>query len=151
MMESCKIGSLGPLSLSKAVIKGDVIKVEVEIKTDQEPRFEDKDTLPVYIYPKHLSCKIPLSNPNPLQINSPPHDDLISFLASNKIKYTMSATLSALWPYGRVITTSTGFHGEFHRKNDYFMSLMFLGKTEEDAINLMYRLVNQNVYLDTLK
>ena len=49
MMESCKIGSLGPLSLSKAVIKGDVIKVEVEIKTDQEPRFEDKDITRIYL------------------------------------------------------------------------------------------------------
>ena len=59
--------------------------------------------------------------------------------------------MTNLWPYGRVILTNTGFHGEFYRQCDDFMSLMYLGKTREEVVNLMYRLVNQNIDIDSKK
>lgn len=136
MMSGCEIGRMGHLSLAKTVINEDVKKQEPE---QEATRLEEKDTttLPVY----HLSCKITPYNHNP-QLN------LKIFLDTNKIKYTISDAMTELWPYGRVIKTSTGFHGEFYKKNDDFMSLMYLGKTREEVINLMYRLVNQNIALD---
>jgi hypothetical protein len=100
-------------------------------------RFEEKEATTLSI----ISCKITTYNPNP-DLN------LKIFLNTNNIKYTISDAMTELWPYGRVIKTSTGFHGEFFRKNDDYMSLMYLGKTREEAINLMYRLVNQNIALD---
>lgn len=92
----------------------------------------------------HLSCKI-----TPFHHN--PHINLKIFLDANNIKYTISEAMTNLWPYGRVILTNTGFHGEFYRQCDDFMSLMYLGKTREEVVNLMYRLVNQNIDIDSKK
>ena len=131
MMNSNIIGSVGQLSRTKAVTnKGKEPKQEAT-------RFEEKEATTLSL----ISCKITPYNPN-TDLN------LKIFLNTNNIKYTISDALTELWPYGRVIKTSTGFHGEFFRKNDDYMSLMYLGKTREEAINLMYRLVNQNIAID---
>jgi len=130
-MNSNIIGSMGQLSRAKVVTdKGKEPKQEAT-------RFEEKEATTLSL----ISCKITPYNPN-TDLN------LKIFLNTNNIKYTISDALTELWPYGRVIKTSTGFHGEFFRKNDDFMSLMYLGKTREEAINLMYRLVNQNIAID---
>ena len=127
MMESIKIGEVGQLSQNKVINK----------ETQQEAtRFEEKDT-PLSI----IACKITMYNPN--------HDkNLHIFLCANNIKYTISDAMTDLWPYGRVIKTSTGYHGEFYRKNDEFRSLMYLGKKRNEVIRLMYRIVSQNIYID---
>lgn len=136
MMSKCEIGSLGRLSLTKAVINEDVKKQEPK---QEAQRLEEKDTTTSPLY--HLSCKITTYNHNPLT-------NIKIFLNANNIKCTISDAMNEVWPYGTVIITSTGFHGEFYKKDDDFMSLMYLGKTREEAINLMYRLVNQNIALD---
>ena len=129
-MNRTTIGRMGQLSQSKIVLK------TKEPKQQEVKRFEEKeDTLNI------ISCKIPMYNTN-TTIN------LHIFLCTNNIKYTISDYMTALWPYGRVIRTSTGFHGEFFRKNDDFMSLMYLGEKREEVIELMSRLVEQNIAID---
>jgi len=133
-MNSHTIGSVGQLSKVKAnKVVADVANKEPK---QEEARFEDKDTKLNII-----SCKITPFTPDPDQ-------NLHIFLQLNNIKYTISDAMTDLWPYGRVIRTSTGFHGEFFRKNDGFMSLMYLGEKREEAIKLMSRLVEQNIVIE---
>lgn len=56
-----------------------------------------------------------------------------------------------MWPYGQIVVTSGGYHGEFCRDYDDFVSLMYLGDTEDKALDLMLHLVEQGVVLDQLK
>ena len=141
------IGSVGQLSQAKTnkEVQLSQAKTNKEVQLSQAKinkevtRFEEKEVTTLSL----ISCKITPFTPNPDQ-------NLHIFLRVNNIKYTISEAMTDLWPYGRVIRTSTGFHGEFFRKNDDLMSLMFLGKEREDAIHLMYRIVSQNIAIDMM-
>ena len=48
--------------------------------------------------------------------------------------------VSPLWPYGRVIKNSSGFHGESH------LLLVYLGKDVKEATQTMQSLPDQYMY-----
>jgi hypothetical protein len=126
-MTTHTIGNVGQISQARAT------------GNKQEPkqeRLEEKDTKL-----KIISCVI-------MPFVADPDENLHVFLRSNHIKYHVSDEMTLLWPYGRVIETSAGFNGEFHRTDDEFMSLMFLGKERDDVLKLMSRIVEQNIEIE---
>ena len=126
-MTSLTIGNVGLISQAKAT--GNKQEPEQE-------RLEEKDNKL-----KIISCVI-------MPFVADPDENLHVFLRSNRIKYHVSDEMTLLWPYGRVIETSAGFNGEFHRTGDGFMSLMFLGKERDDVLKLMSRIVEQNIEIE---
>ena len=131
-MTSLKIGTVGQISQAKAT-------ATMNKQEQEQERLEEKDDKL-----KIISCVI-------MPIVADPDENLHAFLRSNRIKYKVSDEMTILWPYGRVIETSAGFSGEFHRTDDGFMSLMYLGKERDDVLKLMSRLVEQNIEIEIKK
>lgn len=53
--------------------------------------------------------------------------------------------LSKVWSFGRIISSSSGFHAEFRSNENQLESydLLYLGVTEEEALGMMLRLTGQ--------
>ena len=63
--------------------------------------------------------------------------------------------MTKLWYFGRVISSSSGFHAEY-RSDDLSLMLdiyrlLFLGDTHEEATRMIIRLTKQHLYVKELE
>ena len=99
-----------------------------------------------------LACHIRLDHPPP-----PGTDVTPTFLRKQggspflKSTFRLCPGLTSIWPYGRVYQTDTGFHGEFFEPNEMILSLIYLGNDDLDAMYMMKRITEQQLYIMSLK
>ena len=81
---------------------------------------------------KPLACKVLLDDPLIWE------DITLGFLYKQfPFPYFERMDLSNAWPYGRIFETTSGYHGEFSTPEDPDVSLLYLGKNETEAVNMM--------------
>ena len=65
--------------------------------------------------------------------------------------------MTKLWYFGRVISSSSGFHAELEYASDDLSlmldiyRLLFLGDTRDEATRMIIRLTKQHLYVKELK
>ena len=73
------------------------------------------------------------------------------FIAQHMPDAEIHEDLTELWYFGRVISSSSGFHAEFGSDELSIQlerySLLYLGVTQEEATRMMTRLTTQHLYV----
>ena len=61
--------------------------------------------------------------------------------------FTEIPHLTKVWAYGRVFNTSSGFHGEYLTPDEKLLSLLYLGRYEDQALQLIKKITQQHLYI----